>query len=174
MCLFALYKVLRRRRAVAKKRGSALIFCWLPHLICNLIHLRTFYTKITLNLIPQMCLTWSTLPSFLKGIGPVNLETCLSKAKYLKLKWLCLRTHRELLCPCSLCAVATPPWPPGPRRTQRQGSPPGQAPRCCVWDVSHSFDTCDSLALFVSDGKDGYLDANPAYHCPKSNCWGVI
>lgn len=39
---------------------------------------------------------------------------CISRVKYLKLEWLCLQTHLEFLCPCSLCAVYKPPWPPGP------------------------------------------------------------
>lgn len=57
-------------QSVKKKEGSCnnkllcTSFCWLPCLICNLIHLRMLYTKITLNLSLQtcpICLTWCSL-----------------------------------------------------------------------------------------------------------------
>ncbi|KAJ7400546.1 hypothetical protein BTVI_104535 [Pitangus sulphuratus] len=64
-----------------------------------------------------------------------------------------------------------PPWPPGPGKAQSLSSAPGQAPCCRVYDVNQTSDTCNNLALFLSDRKDGYLYANPTYHYPKSNCW---
>lgn len=87
-------------------------FYWLPYLICNLIHLRTLYTKIKLTLILQMyttCLNDVPWIILLKAMGPINLETCLSKAKYFKLEWHCLKNLSPVAVPSFLvyCTLYT-------------------------------------------------------------------
>lgn len=120
----------------------------------------------------------------------MNLETCLSTAKYLKLEWLCLKkptsncrallfsvlhtdysNPQHAICPHpgqgkprSLALLLAGHKAAGPPRLLKH-TPPAPA---CPQGVSPSVDICNNLSPFPSDWRDVYLYANPMASPPPN------